>query len=133
MPSHGFESIWVSEIVGYASCNDTESVIGFIDTHSDEQLIKVRADLKEYIGKYSSMSNLWSLLSMYVAIMVVAFPNLYAKLSNLYVDYISFWVAIFIVPIIIGFLMFTRPHRIGKYHRALSMLEDYCKKMGRLQ
>lgn len=133
MPSHGFESIWVSEIVGYVSCNDTDSVINFIDTHSDEQLIKVRADLKEYIGKYSSMSNLWSVLSIYVAVVIVAFPSLYSKLSDLIVDHMSFWIALLTVPMIIGFFMLTRPHRIGKYHRALSMLEDYCKTMGRLQ
>lgn len=133
MPSHGFESLWVEKIVGYTSCNDTESLISFIDTHSDEQLIKVRADLKEYIGKYSSISNLWSVLSIYVAVVIVAFPSLYSKLSNAYVDHASFWIALLIVPAIIAFFMITRPHRIGKYHRALSMLEDYCKMMGRLK
>lgn len=130
---HGFETRWVSEIVEYASHNNIEALIDFIDNHSDEQLITVRGDLREYIGKYSSMGNLWAKLSIYIAIGIVVFPIIYARLSNFAVDHMSFWVLIFVVPMSIGFLMLSRPHRIGKYHRALSMLEDCCKKMERLQ
>ena len=112
---HGFETRWVSEIVEYASHNNIEALIDFIDNHSDEQLITVRGDLREYIGKYSSMGNLWAKLSIYVAIGIVVFPIIYARLSNFAVDHMSFWVLIFVVPMSIGFLMLSRPHRIGKY------------------
>ncbi len=79
------------------------------------------------------MSNLWSLLSIYVAVVIVAFPSLYSKISDTYLDHASFWLTLLAVPMVISFFMLTKPHRIGKYHRALSMLEDYCKMIGRQQ
>ena len=103
---HGFESRYVSEVVKYTSSNNTEALVVFINNHSDEQLIKVRADLKEYIGKSDSMSNLLAVLSIYVAVVAAVFSSLHSKLSDLYVEHAAFWIAIFTVPMIVCFFMY---------------------------
>lgn len=110
----------------YVKFNNMPAFIDYIQNKSDAQLIQIRSDLKEYIGRYHVFSNIFSILSMLVAIGIVAFPRIFGSVSG-EIDRLSL-VAIVVELGIEGlnFLLLIS-HNIGKYHKVLSLLEDCCK------
>jgi len=126
------ESGRVRHFLLFTGKSDVDAVINYIDKNSDCELINLRADLKECIGAYSGNSGYWSFLSVFIAIAVLILPRLLEG-KEFYVDIACVVIAVFTIPFYVVMFLSVRPHRIGQYYRALSLLEDCCQMRGRLQ
>jgi len=129
------ESDRVKELIKCSKCSVKE-VMNFVDEHTDKDLIYVRADLKEYIGKYGRINQVWAFFSICVAIGVVVFPSIMPLLARMFtganVDLGNILAGVTSIILIFYMIFFMRPFRIGSYYRALSMLDDCCKLKGRI-
>ncbi len=69
------ESYWVTNLAGSVKCNNTQFINDFIKSASDNQIIDVRADLKACIARTENLGHYWGLLSIVVAIGILASPR----------------------------------------------------------
>lgn len=73
------ESERVKELIKCSKWS-VKDVMDYVDEHTDLDLIALRADLKEYIGKYGRINQVWAFFSICVAIGIVVLPSVLPKL-----------------------------------------------------